>query len=289
METMRVELVETEKKKVNWVQLLPSFVAAAVAALSLVISFKTFSLNNNEKEAQRLESRNNRFTYAIEHLKDEALAIRMGALFELKKLGLEDEELQESIVRILNTQIREGIGNEKLLLPTNYSTIILTPREDVFVACEITSLFWEQTGYSISLGDVRPLSIDPEFKPYLPPSMSKFTQQPKLDLSEIELKGASLVGVNFADTRLLNANLQKARLDLADLSGADLSLANLKQARIEGARFEGTRLFSTHLEGADLRYAENLTAAQLLEAIVDDTTLLDPDLRAEYERLKAEQ
>jgi hypothetical protein len=45
----------------------------------------------------------------------------------------------------------------------------------------------------------------------------------------------------------------------------------------------------TNLRGADLSCAKGLTAEQLLGAIIDDSTVLDPKLRAEYERLKAGQ
>ena len=64
-------------------------------------------------------------------------------------------------------------------------------------------------------------------------------------------------------------------VELPSLSGDDSLL---------GASFR-----KADLRGADLRDAQNLTAEQILDAIIDDTTLLDPDVRAEYDRLKAAQ
>ena len=65
--------------------------------------------------------------------------------------------------------------------------------------------------------------------------------------------------------------------------------SSLAGAFFVGTNLQGTSLDSTVLHGSHLRLAKNLTATQLLDAIIDDTTLLDDELRAEYDRLKAEQ
>ena len=234
---MRVELVEDKKKKVNWWQAVPTIITAFVAVIGIAVSCLTYlsqrATTIEDREAQRLADRNNRFTYAIEHLKDESLAIRMGALFELKKLGLEDEELQENIVRILNPFIREGIENKDLFQLPRKENGFPRPNDDIPLACEIASTFVSQSRFFFYL---------------------VYLKAPGVNLGEFELNNANLYG--------------------ADLQGASFNY--------------------THLQRADLRYADLrgslfLTTDQLLDAIVDDTTLLDPDLRAEYDRLKAEQ
>ena len=241
---VRVKEKETPKpEKKNYLQLIVSCVTAIVAVLGIVLSYMSFSLTAEEKAAQRLQARNSRFTYAIEHLKDESLAIRMGALFELKKLGLEDDGFQENIVQILGPFVREGIENKELLLSLEYGGGLLQPNEDIYIACEITSLFWEQTGYRISLN---------------------YLQAEKLRLSDINLQGAYLIGANF--------------------QGASLSWAQLQGASLSYAQFQGANLDFTHLEGA-----KHLTVAQLFAAVNVYTAKLDPALRAEYDRLKAEQ
>ena len=250
METMRVELVEDKKKKVNWWQAVPTIITAFVAVIGIVVSCLTYlsqrASANEDRAAQRMADRNNRFTYAIEHLKDESLAIRMGALYELKKLGLEDAQLLENIVRILNPYIREGIENKDLLLPPKLT--LPRPKEDVFVSCEIISLFIEQVEDSFTM---------------------RWLQAENLELDYLQLKGADLWYANFRGTEFWYTNLEAARLEGVDFQGADLRHANLK--------------------GANILSARNLTAVQLLEAELDDTTLLDPDLRVEYDRLKAER
>jgi len=86
---------------------------------------------------------------------------------------------------------------------------------------------------------------------------------------QLKCDGLELSGINF--------------------EGAELCEANFCGTYLYGANLHEVNLRSANLTEADLRGAKGLTAAQLLEAIVDDTTLLDPDLRAEYDRLKAEQ
>jgi len=275
METMRVELVE-QKKKNDWLKAtIPSIIAAFVALLGIWVSFLTYQSTSEdreiqrvaaeeereaqreEREAQRVAGRNNRFTYAIEHLKDDSLAIRMAALFELEKLGLESEELQKSIVRILAPFIREGMENRELHYDQEYS--ISRPKEDVFLACEIASLFYEQTGCQI---EIERLNAS------------------KLDLGYIRLKGANLP----------LAQLSGTRFSFGDIEGTEFINAYLEdEAWFFQANLKDVLFSAASLKGANLKEAFNLTAAQLLDAIVDDTTLLDPDLRAEYDRLKAEQ
>ena len=217
-----------------------------------------------EKKAARDAVLSDRFARAIDHLKDVDLAIRMGALVELKKLGLEVPDDQKDIVRILGPFIREGIENLELLVDANlFGDIFKRPKEDIILACEIASLFFEG----------QEVSDKPEERNLWRIDLS-YLKAEKLDLKGLQLQGARLDNAQMQDTDLDGANLQGAVLDEANLQEAFLTRANLR-----GANFVG----------ADLRYAKSLTAAQLLEAIIDDTTLLDPDLRAEYNRLKAEQ
>ena len=80
--------------------------------------------------------------------------------------------------------------------------------------------------------------------------------------------------MHFEDSFVSYVNFEDADLRLANFNGAYMTNANLQRA---------------YLYAANLQGAKNLTVAQLLEAELDDTTLLDPELRAEYERLKTEQ
>jgi uncharacterized protein YjbI with pentapeptide repeats len=72
------------------------------------------------------------------------------------------------------------------------------------------------------------------------------------------------------------AFVRRTDLSYANLEGANLAYADATNAIFRGAQFKDTNLKGTILKGADLRDANGLTAEQLAEAIIDETTLL-PD------------
>ena len=202
-------------------------VTALLTLISILISSMTAFSLIQQRKADRDSARSDRFTKAIEHLKDESLAVRIGALYELKKLGLEDKEERKNIAMILSPFIRNGI-----VKPLNpyyaYHEDLQRPGVDIFIACEIVSLFFRESKCKASLS---------------------YLKAENLDLYKIPLSGADLCHSNFRNTILRKADLH----------------------------------------GTDLRGAINLTAKQLVVAHIDDTTFLDPELRAEYDRLKSEQ
>jgi len=316
--TVRKKEKEPEKKKkrdfLPVLQVMVSLVTAIVAVCGILLSYQTFLLNAEEKIAQReaavaaqerqeLADRNNRFTYAIEHLKDESLAIRMGALFELKKLGLEDKELQEGIVRILNPFIREGIENEDLLHtvgrrngPNEYWGL-LEPNDDIFLACEITSMFFRSTGCIISLQALQAenrhlqgidLSGADLSNAIFEEAWIDHANLEGADLFGANLERAMLTDTNLKGTNLWCAELKEAHLEYANLEEADFKSANLDEASLVWANLKGATLCRANLEGANLLGAslqgvdftgvEGLTVEQLRYTWIDDTTLLDHDL-----------
>src|SRR5262245_61138104 len=114
------------------------------------------------------------------------------------------------------------------------------------------------------------------------------------NLAAANLSGAMLdhgdfAGACLAEANLKNASLRFARLAAANVAGADLSGADLRYARLNDARlakanlrgalldyadFYGANLAGANLLGAHLRYAKNLTPAQVLQARIDDSTIL---------------
>ena len=272
----------SENAKKEWLpvfQAVATTITAIVAVLGIWLSYNTLKLSQQESEhsrkaaeqqfeANQQESRSKRFSSAIEYLKDSALHIRMGALFELKKLGLEAPEDQESIVRILAPFIRNGIENEKLLMQSTLDKDRKQPNEDVFLACEITSLFWEQSQLRADLS---------------------FLNAPNLSLSNLNLQGANLFCAHLQGAFLYNTKLQgvvlfgtdllQADLRNANLQGADLQYANLQGAVLHDVDLQGADLNGASLQGAaDLRWLEDFAIEQFLDTWIDDTTQLPPEL-----------
>jgi uncharacterized protein YjbI with pentapeptide repeats len=82
-----------------------------------------------------------------------------------------------------------------------------------------------------------------------------------------------------AGRRLPPLDLHGAFLRRADLSATNLTRANFAgtdftDANLRGSDFAEADLRGAILRGADLRDAQNLTAEQLADAVIDDTTLL---------------
>ena len=213
-------------------------VTAVIAFLSLMISSVTAFSLINQRKADRASARSDRFMKAIEHLKDESLPIRMGAIYELQRFGLESQKEQECIVRILSRYIKERIEESKYLHQSKIDINKHRPGADVTLACKVVTSF-------------------------------RAVPENRLQLNYLKANN-----IDFGVFHLENAKLPKAQL-----RGGIFEEANLTGVDFRGA----------NLSGANLIAAIGLTAAQLLEAIVDDTTRLDPDLRAEYDRLKAER
>ena len=237
------------------IQTIGGLATAIVAVLGILLAYKTHQLSKQQSEESKQEARSERFTRTIEHLKDESIAIRMGALFELEKMSEGYEHDKKNIVEILAVFVREHIeGKKHLIRPNNEGkdNWLPEPREDVYLAARILSdLFKRNNDLSAYL-----FHLDAK----------------DLYLGRLELYGAKLYKASFRGARLHHTNLQ---------------YANLSKADFFEATFYDTSLKGADLSGANLLQARHLTAAQLLEARIDDNTLLDPDLRMEYERLKS--
>ena len=74
---------------------------------------------------------------------------------------------------------------------------------------------------------------------------------------------------------------------MANLQGANLTSASLQYADITGANLEDASLSMTDMQGVGLYEIQNMD--QLLEADNVEIDSINPDLCAEYIRLKAER
>ena len=215
------------------------------AALGSIVPFllnkRTSKLEYELKKIELEKTASYRFGDAVARLQDDNLGVRMGALYELKKLGVSSPSEQKNIVRILSFYMQEGIEKENQT-PSRYNQK-LRPDEGVFEAGEIASMFFKKAECRVDLS-------------YL---MAK-----EKNLNSMQLQGAWLNKAQLQRASLIKTQLQNADLFEAQLQGADLNRANLTGAI-------------------------NLTAAQLLKAKNVEKAILDPSLRAEYDRLKAEQ
>jgi len=267
----------------SYLQVAVSLVTAIVAVMGVVVSFISISMARQESRAKREDAQRDRFTYAIEHLKDESLAIRMGALFELKKLGLDSPDYMRDIVRILSLFIKERIEERELLKPPKVENGLPKPTDDVFIACDITALFFKKIRCRASLS---------------------YLNAEGVYFHRINLQGANLDHARFDGSILTLANLEEARFNKAHFDGARLQQAKCKDANagsayfigadLAAADFRGANLNDVRLDGADINHtqfegAKGLTGKRLLKSKSVKDAYLDPEIRAEYDRLMAGQ
>jgi len=106
--------------------------------------------------------------------------------------------------------------------------------------------------------------------------------EPQLNLSRVDLRGAFLHDARLSNAQFRHSNLARAHLPGAQLQNADLKDVDLREANLRGARLTGANLHEAHLQGADLRRADlrdanlqaaDLAGANLTDAHVDATTV----------------
>jgi len=196
-----------------------------------------------EKKAAIDAARSERFSRAIAHLKDDSVAIRLGALFDLKELYSHSEDDSKKLASILTSFVREHIENEQFVLPPYLGRHRRRVDQDVYLAADILSTLFDKYGI-------------------------------QYNLSHLQANGISLWGIKLRGANLIQADLMDTGFREADMQNADFWDAYMREA---------------NLQDADLRGAKHLTALQILHCATNDTTLLDPDLHAEYDRLTTEQ
>ena len=238
------------------------------AALGSIVPFllnkRTSKLEYELKKAELDKTASYRFGDAVACLQNDNLGVRMGGLYELQKLCLDSKEESERLVSILTPFVKDHIETEKWLAPS-----ILDNDErkrinqDVCLAGEILSAVYRKHKIWAIL-----------------PSL----QADKIYMRSFYLQGAYLWNAHLEEAYFSRVHLEGAVLHNAHLEGARIRHAFLCEVDLKGANLE-----NANLEWTDLSGAKNLTAAQLLKAKNVEKAILDPSLRAEYDRLKAEQ
>lgn len=212
-----------------------------------------------------------RYTKAIEQLGNQQLAIRVGGIFALERIGHDSERDRTTVVNVLTSSLfRE--------LPTTNGSpgtpVAMAKAEEAALMVALMRL--RRPGEPNHLASY--LRGNPSFEnadlrgAYLADSgMTKFplfyANLSEADLSRTVLRQALLFGTNFTEANLQDADLTEAELLEANFASADLTSAILKDADLAGVKFDGATLKSSDLRGANLEDASlvdaDLTGADL--------------------------
>ena len=218
-----------------------------------------------------------RLTKAIEHLGNESVTIRKGAIYELKRLALDSAKDRESVVKTLASFVREGIEalskeQKEKIAKGEEPDEQPRPGADVFESSYILEFlhteYRELWTIKLTGETIHGLQLTGAYLE-------------RIWLKDAAFPGAHLEGANLTRAHLEHANLtdtylEGARLCGAYLGGASLFVAHLGGARLDGAHLEHANLCTAHLKGA------NLTDAYLEDVDLRGAHLEGADLRGVY-------
>lgn len=235
-------------------QTLVAAAAGFAAAVGLTFTARTYALSRRAQEVDR-------FTKAVSLLASDKQSERIGGLLTI-----------EYVIREKTTEARAGV-----------EVVCAFIRE----RSPVTSESYEKAQARSPRWRVGENKVPEDIKTALwiigvnYPLPLRFM----IDLSRTDLRGCGLAGTNFSGIKFFHCLMEGV-----SFVGADLSHCRLDGSIMTGAWLEETDLRRTTLRDVDLRGA-NLTNAkvdpsQLLPALVDDSTVLDPHIRERLTELK---
>ncbi|MCW5317397.1 pentapeptide repeat-containing protein [Nostoc sp. KVJ3] len=209
-----------------------------------------------------------RFAKAIEQLGNEKIEVRLGAIYTLERIAKDSKDDHWTIMEVLTAFVRENAPlmdfSEKNT--GNSDSLIIVNTWNYQKPKEIEQEPKLQTDIQAALTVIgrRKSENDPENQ--------------RLDLCNIDIRGADLREAKLQKADLREANLQGAELTKANLQGADIFGANLQEANLRQANLEGAKLIGINLRKANLEFA-NLQGADLILANLQEVFLRESNLQ----------
>ena len=238
-------------------------------AVGLIVIWITWRRLEVAQEGQVTE----RFSRAIDHLGNDSLDVRLGAIYALERIARDSRRDHGPVMEILTAYVREHAPWKP-------------PSKDQQPAAEDQRL---ATDIQAALTVTGRRKAD-----YDPPGQRLDLRNTDLhgaDLDKANLQGAILAGANLLQAHLKEAKLQDADLGSAILSGAILDEANLLRAvlvraDLREAILDNANLQQAHLTRAKLQRAHlveaKLPLAHLVGANLQGATLLEAALQGVY-------
>jgi uncharacterized protein YjbI with pentapeptide repeats len=216
-----------------------------------------------------------RFSRAIEHLGNEQMETRLGAIYALEKIAKDSPQDHWTIMQIFAAFIRENapIIEEEIEdeLEDELSEELLKIPTDIQAALTVIGR--------------RNAELDPKDQRL----DLRYTDISGADLTEANFSKVDLSGSDLSDVMLYTANLMEADLSGSDLEGAILFEANLQscifyeanlqKCVLRKANLSNAILYQANLQGAII-YDANLTEAILTEADLQGANLSDTNLQS---------
>ncbi len=233
-----------------------------------------------------------RFAKAIEQLGNEKIETRLGAIYTLERIAKDSKDDHWTIMEVLTAFVRENAPLKKDEEKADNAKPLINYWMNAKKSEEINQNSILQTDIQAALTVIGRRKSENDLK------------NQRLDLGNIDIRGANLIKANLKKADLWEANLQGATLRGAKLQGAILWGAKLQGATLRGAKLQGAILWGANLQGATLRGAKlqgatlrgadlqginlrgvNLQGANLSEADLQETNLWEAK-NLEQEQIK---
>ncbi|WP_242046503.1 pentapeptide repeat-containing protein [Cylindrospermum sp. FACHB-282] len=190
-----------------------------------------------------------RFAKAIELLGNERLEVKLGGIYALEQIAQDSpDKYHWTIMEVLTAFVRENAPVKKIAEEDEGKI----PKLRTDIQAALTVIGRRNCG--------------------------KEKEYQRLDLNNIDMRGANLYKAHLEKAILFEANLQGANLTQANLQEADLTQANLQEAIFYQANLKEAILAKANLKEAILAKA-NLQGADLSEANLQGATLFKASLQ----------
>ena len=253
--TKETEIGTSKYETLKFIGLGMSGMLVAIGAIAINRRAAAEAENNKLIEKGHI---NERFSFAIENLKNDDPVIRISAFHQFYYLAKHNNvaDFRKNIFDVLCAYLRHKFSNKNKKLEDEGQKITEECQTllNVLFCSDDKSVF---KGLKADLGHV-----------YLAEAILA-----NADLANADFVGAYLSGANLSDTNLANANLVGTDISVAILSRANLSGANLSGVSLFHSALSGANLLGANLSGADLSHVE-LWKTQLENGQLDDVRLI---------------
>ena len=259
---------------------------ATAAKAQATSSMEQAQANLNIEKGQRQERMKN----AIEHLGHASDSVRLGGAYELFHLAEDNRELNQTVLDILCTHIRQTTSEEKY--QDNYPekpseeiqsllTLLFVREHEIFSGCHINLQSSWLNGANLDyarLVNADLFGVDLEKASLIGAKMQAISLSGAslIDtcLAITEMQGAKLVHINLMNAQLYDAKMQGADLTNADLTKSYLSYTKMQAACFYNAQIQKANFANTQIQGA--RFGQSYFGADF-KLIIKKSTKKDDD------------
>ena len=269
----------------------------------IAIAEKTIEISQDNLRIAQDTQITERFTRAIDQLGDkERIEVRLGGIYALERIARDSERDHWPIMEVLMAFIRHNSHSvdqpsqprkDRGHQPTSdiQATLNVIARRSKqydeqnqridFSNSDLAYLDLRDTDLSRAVLASANLTGARIRRAELTEAILQESNLENADLLNCRLPYSDLRSANLKAANLFKADLREANLSGANLTGAILSAVDLRGAIVSSTIFDNAVLSGTDLRGVNLEGAIGLSTDQVIEAVLDEATILPDYLQGE--------